>query len=33
MDAIKDRIMALIDEFIKFLDQLVNKYLGEVDIF
>lgn len=33
MDAIKDRIMKMIDEFIKFLDELVNKYLGEVDIF
>lgn len=33
MDAIKVRIMKMIDEFIKFLDELVNKYLGEVDIF
>jgi len=33
MDAIKDRIMALIDEFVAFLHDLVNKYLGEVEIF
>lgn len=33
MDAIKDRIMALIDEFVAFLHELVNKYLGEVEIF
>lgn len=33
MDAIKDRIMKMIDEFVLFLHELVNKYLGEVEIF
>lgn len=28
----KERIMAMIDEFVKFLNALINKYLGEIEL-
>lgn len=33
MDAIKDRIMALVDELVDFINDLINKYLGDIEIF
>ena len=32
MDQIKDTIMAIVNEFVKFLDDLVNKYLTDIKI-
>ena len=32
MTKIKDTVMAIVNEFVKFLDDLVNKFLGDVEI-
>lgn len=32
MTKIKDTVMAIVNEFVKFLDDLVNKYLTDIKI-